>query len=51
MHEFRVNVRFSETDAFGPINNTSYFIYLEEARMKFFEALGLAMDAQPWNFY
>ncbi|MGE7876832.1 acyl-CoA thioesterase [Peribacillus muralis] len=50
MHEFEVNVRFSETDAFGPINNTSYFIYLEEARMKFFEALGLTTDAQPWSF-
>lgn len=35
MHELKVNVRFSETDALGHINNTSYFIYLEEARMKF----------------
>ena len=39
MQELEVNVRFSETDALGHINNTSYFIYLEEARMKFFEAL------------
>ncbi|MFD9624549.1 acyl-CoA thioesterase [Peribacillus muralis] len=50
MHEFEVNVRFSETDAFGSINNTSYFIYLEEARMKFFEALGMATNTQPPNF-
>ena len=50
MHELNVNVRFSETDALGHINNTSYFIYLEEARMKFFEALGLAPNIEDWNF-
>ena len=50
MHELNVNVRFSETDALGHINNTSYFIYLEEARMKFFEALGLASNIEDWNF-
>lgn len=50
MHELKVNVRFSETDALGHINNTSYFIYLEEARMKFFEALGLATNVEEWNF-
>ncbi|MGE7760886.1 acyl-CoA thioesterase [Peribacillus sp. NPDC097895] len=50
MHELEVNVRFSETDALGHINNTNYFIYLEEARMKFFEALGLTTNAESWNF-
>ena len=50
MHELEVNVRFSETDALGHINNTSYFVYLEEARMKFFEALGLATNVESWNF-
>ncbi|MFC7321738.1 acyl-CoA thioesterase [Halobacillus campisalis] len=30
-------VRFCETDAAGHVNNTSYFIYLEEARGKFFQ--------------
>jgi len=30
MHEIQVNVRFSETDALGHINNASYFVYLEE---------------------
>ncbi|KQU11000.1 thioesterase [Bacillus sp. Leaf13] len=50
MHELKVNVRFSETDALGHINNTSYFIYLEEARMKFFETLGLATNVEKWNF-
>ncbi|MGG4266622.1 acyl-CoA thioesterase [Peribacillus simplex] len=50
MHEFEVNVRFSETDALGHINNTSYFIYLEEARVKFFESLGLVMNVKYWDF-
>ncbi|WP_052158983.1 thioesterase family protein, partial [Halobacillus sp. BBL2006] len=36
-HEVPVRVRFCETDMAGHVNNTSYFIYLEEARGKFFE--------------
>ncbi|UOQ94621.1 acyl-CoA thioesterase [Halobacillus shinanisalinarum] len=36
-HDIDVTVRFCETDAAGHVNNTSYFIYLEEARGKFFE--------------
>ncbi|MDQ0269777.1 acyl-CoA thioesterase [Cytobacillus purgationiresistens] len=35
-HEIDVFVRFSETDAVGHVNNTSYFLYFEEARTKFF---------------
>lgn len=50
MHEIQVNVRFSETDALGHINNTSYFIYLEEARIRFIEALGFNMNTEAWNF-
>ncbi|WP_028781830.1 acyl-CoA thioesterase [Thalassobacillus devorans] len=38
-HETEVWVRFCETDAAGHVNNTSYFIYLEEARGKFFEEI------------
>lgn len=40
MHEIEVYVRFSETDAAGHVNNTSYFLYMEEARTKFFNELG-----------
>ncbi|MGP4069557.1 acyl-CoA thioesterase [Halobacillus sp. B29] len=36
-HKIRVRVRFCETDMAGHVNNTSYFIYLEEARGKFFQ--------------
>ncbi len=34
-HEIEVYVRFCETDAIGHVNNTSYFLYFEEARTKF----------------
>ncbi|WP_174730993.1 thioesterase family protein [Mesobacillus harenae] len=50
MHEIQVTVRFGETDALGHVNNASYFIYLEEARIRFFEALGYGMDTKGWNF-
>ena len=41
MHEIEVYVRFSETDAAGHVNNTSYFLYFEEARLKFLEQVGI----------
>jgi acyl-CoA thioester hydrolase len=50
MHEIQINVRFGETDALGHINNASYFIYLEEARIRFIEMLGYRMDTKNWNF-
>lgn len=50
MHEIQITVRFGETDALGHINNASYFVYLEEARIRFFEKLGYKMDAKNWNF-
>lgn len=33
--------RFSETDAFGHINNVSYFTYFEQARVDYFDSLKL----------
>ncbi|RLQ96334.1 acyl-CoA thioesterase [Falsibacillus albus] len=50
MHEKHVTVRFCETDALGHVNNTSYFIYLEDARIEFFKSLGYKMKANKWNF-
>lgn len=38
--EIDVYVRFCETDAAGHVSNISYFLYLEEARTKFFELIG-----------
>jgi len=37
MLETQVKVRFCETDLLGHISNTSYFIYIEEARANFLE--------------
>ncbi|MGD6899504.1 acyl-CoA thioesterase [Bacillus infantis] len=50
MQETQVKVRFCETDALGHVNNTSYFVYLEEARIEFFESLGYSMDTRKWSF-
>ncbi|CAM3820620.1 acyl-CoA thioesterase [Alkalicoccus chagannorensis] len=37
-------VRFSETDAFGHVNNTVAFVYFEQARINYFQSLGLMQD-------
>lgn len=37
----RIEPRFSETDAFGHINNVSYFIYFEQGRLDYFGELRL----------
>lgn len=37
--DFDIYVRFCETDAAGHVNNASYFFYIEEARIKFFDLL------------
>ncbi|OZU89793.1 hypothetical protein CIL03_01230 [Virgibacillus indicus] len=39
-----INIRFSETDMFGHVNNVSVFIYFEEARIEFLKSLGLFGD-------
>lgn len=49
MNEIQVSVRFSETDALGHVNNTSYFIYLEEARIKFFETVRAGLGEVDWS--
>jgi acyl-CoA thioester hydrolase len=46
-NEIEVYVRFSETDAAGHVNNTSYFLYLEEARTRYFNKnLGLEFNGK-----
>jgi acyl-CoA thioester hydrolase len=32
-----INIRFSDVDAFGHVNNACYLTYIEEARIDFFE--------------
>jgi acyl-CoA thioester hydrolase len=36
---FPVNIRFSDFDALGHVNNAVYLTYLEEARVKYFETV------------
>lgn len=36
-----IQIRFSETDMFGHVNNISPFIYFEQARIEFFKRFGL----------
>lgn len=50
MTEIEVYVRYCETDAGGHVNNTSYFIYFEEARTKFFEAVGFSPRNRAIDF-
>ncbi|MBO8155600.1 MAG: acyl-CoA thioesterase [Bacillaceae bacterium] len=50
MEESRVKVRFFETDALGHVNNASYFIYFEEARVHFFQKLGYELNTDKWHF-
>ena len=47
--EIEVYARFCETDAAGHINNTSYFIYMEEARSKFFQGIGFTGEDTRGN--
>lgn len=44
-----INIRFSETDMFGHVNNVSPFIYFEEARIEFLKHVGLFPDKQLGN--
>lgn len=48
MNEFeffvKVQVRFSETDMYGHLNNTVPFTYFEYARIEFFKSIGLMND-------
>lgn len=50
MHEIEIRTRLSETDMVGHINNVSYFIYLEEARIRFMEdILRKDNEDEKWN--
>ncbi len=49
MHEKRIEIRWSDMDAYRHVNNAVYFTYLEEARDEWLErALGESGDI--WDF-
>ncbi len=50
MNSMDVTVRFAETDALGHVNNTSYFIYMEDARLHLLKELGWNASHQNWSF-
>ena len=35
-HKIQMNIRFSDLDAMGHVNNAKYLTYLEEARINYF---------------
>ncbi|MFD1039853.1 acyl-CoA thioesterase [Virgibacillus byunsanensis] len=45
-----IKVRVGETDALGHINNTSYFIYMEETRIEFLSEIGIRVHDQDFAF-
>ena len=42
--EMEIPIRWGDMDAMGHVNNTVYFRYMEQARISWFEALGLQPD-------
>ncbi|WP_096435987.1 acyl-CoA thioesterase [Alteribacter populi] len=44
VHHYPITVRFSETDAFGHLNNTVAFVYFEQGRINFFKEIGLVEE-------
>jgi acyl-CoA thioester hydrolase len=49
-HQTSIKTRFSESDAFGHINNVSFFIYLEQARVDFFVDTQIIENSDGWSF-
>jgi acyl-CoA thioester hydrolase len=42
--ELDIPIRWGDMDAMGHVNNTVYFRYLEELRIRWFDAMGFAPD-------
>ncbi len=40
VHRSRMAIRWGDMDAFGHVNNTLYFKYIEQARIEWMESLG-----------
>ncbi|HJV45082.1 MAG TPA: thioesterase family protein [Bacillota bacterium] len=50
IHTTTIRPRFCETDALGHINNVSYFIYFEQARVEFFIDSQIEKNLEGWSF-
>lgn len=49
MHEVRIDIRWSDIDAYGHVNNAVYLNYLEEARDAWVQKV-LGPVADTWDF-
>jgi acyl-CoA thioester hydrolase len=47
VHVERMRMRWGDMDALGHMNNTLYFRFLEQARISWFDSLGLDYRTQP----
>jgi len=47
---YPVNVRFSDVDVYGHVNNVKYFEYLQESRVRWFAHLARDLDLPPMHF-
>ncbi|QAU34298.1 thioesterase family protein [Janthinobacterium sp. 17J80-10] len=45
-HTVRMPIRWGDMDAFGHVNNTVFFRYMEQARIEWMEVRGMAMDGR-----
>ncbi len=41
----KIPIRWGDMDAFGHVNNTLYFRYMEQARIGWLESIGVSMNA------
>lgn len=48
-HHIRLQVKFDEVDSFGVVHNIQYFRYLEWARIKYLEALGMPVNSNTFS--
>lgn len=49
MHTYTFQVRFSDCDGLGHVNNTVYFVYMEEARKEIFRIFNPTLELKRWN--
>ncbi|MGH8708962.1 MAG: acyl-CoA thioesterase, partial [Burkholderiales bacterium] len=46
-HVERIPIRWGDMDAMGHVNNTTYFRYMEQARISWFDRL--VPEAEAWH--
>jgi len=46
VYQLEIPIRWGDMDAMGHVNNTVYFRYMEQARISWFDDLGLKPDPQ-----